>query len=199
MFKYYNPNLIVSCKSYTIEQICKLYAAKKLHPQTIRQWVKSGELEAVANRPILIYGEMLKSFIEDRNKAHKRTLEFNQFKCVKCREIAPPKGNAISVYQNKNGSLKAVGACPACNHQNFRFYKKMERSNLEKTFVFNTPHMTTICDGLVSSTKTHLNHNDKAPSNESLKKDVKNECDLASKTHLDSQQLSLLDFGGNTP
>jgi Zn finger protein HypA/HybF involved in hydrogenase expression len=199
MFKYYNPNLIVSCKSYTVDQICKLYAAKKLHAQTIRQWVKSGELEAVSNRPILIYGEVLKSFIEARNKAHKRTLEFNQFKCVKCREVSPPKGNAISVYQNKNGSLKAVGICPACNHQNFRFYKRTDRSNLEKMFVFNTPHVTTICDGLVSSTKTHLNNNDKPPSNEPLKKDIKNERKLASKTHLNSQQLSLLDFGGSTP
>ena len=197
MFKYYNPNIIASYKSYTVDQICKIYVDKKLHPQTIRQWVKSGELEAVSNRPILIYGEVLKSFIEARNKAHKRTLEFNQFKCVKCREIAVPKANVISVYQNKNGSLKAVGICPACNYQNFRFYKKTDRAHLEKTFIFNTPHMTTICDGLVSSTKTHLDSNDKTPSSEPVQKDMKNEHKLASKTHLEVQQLSLLDFGGD--
>ena len=196
MFKYYNPSLIVSCKSYTIEQICKLYAAKKLHPQTIRQWVKSDELEAVSNRPILIYGAVLKSFIEARNKAHKRTLEFHQFKCVKCREIAPPKYNAISIYQNKNGSLKAVGICPACDYQNFRYYKKTDRANLEKQFIFNTPHMTTIGDGLVSSTKAHFKDNTNDSSNESSIDKPKNERKLASKTHLESQQLSLLDLGG---
>jgi hypothetical protein len=196
MFKYYNPNLIVSCKSYTVEQICKIYAAKKLHPQTIRQWVKSNDLEAVSNRPILIYGSVLKSFIEARNKAHKRTLEFHQFKCVKCREIASPKDNIISIYQNKNGSLKAVGVCPACNYQNYRYYKKTDRADLEKTFIFNIPHMTTICDGLVSSAKTHFKDNNNDLSNESSIDKPKNERKLASKTHLDTQQLSLLDFGG---
>ena len=198
MFKYYNPNIIASYKSYTVDQICKIYADKKLHAQTIRKWIKSGELETVSNRPILIYGEVLKAFIKARNKAHKRNLEFNQFKCVKCREIATPQGNKILVYQNKNGSLKAVGICPACNHQNFRFYKKTDWSNLEKTFIFNTPHMTTLCDKSTTSTKTHLNNHDKAPLNESLQKDRTKKRKLAVKTHLESQQLSLFDCGGDT-
>jgi hypothetical protein len=198
MFKYYNPNLIVSCKSYTVDQICKLYAAKKLHAQTIRQWVKSGELEAVSHRPILIYGEVLKSFIGTRNKAHKRTLEFNQFKCIKCREVAPPKDNTISIFQNKNGSLKAVCICSACDHKIFRYYKKIDRTNLENTFIVNTPHVTTICDGSVPSTKTHFNKDDKAPLNESSKESLINEAKPTSKTHLETQQLSLLDFGGIT-
>ena len=117
---------------------------------------------------------------------------------MNCREIATPQGNKIFVYQNKNGSLKAVGICPACNHQNFRFYKKTDWSNLEKTFIFNTPHMTTLCDKSTTSTKTHLNNHDKAPLNESLQKDRTKKRKLAVKTHLESQQLSLFDYGGDT-
>src|SRR5580704_7607235 len=106
MFKYYNPQLVKKYRSYTAEEICKLFENKKLHIQTIRDWVKSGDLEVILKKPITIYGEVLRAFLEKRNVNHKRHLAFHQLKCVKCQEIISPHENAISIYKNQNGSIK---------------------------------------------------------------------------------------------
>ena len=54
MFKYYNPQLVKQYRSYTVEQICDLFKGKKLHPQTVRDWVKSNGLQTVAQKPIVL-------------------------------------------------------------------------------------------------------------------------------------------------
>lgn len=95
MFKNYNPRLVKQYRSYTVEQICNLFKEKKLHPQTVRDWVKSGELETITKKPIAIYGAVLKDFLEKRNASYKKQLEFNQFKCLKCQEIITPQNNCV--------------------------------------------------------------------------------------------------------
>ncbi|MDP3560580.1 MAG: helix-turn-helix domain-containing protein [Legionellaceae bacterium] len=137
MFKYYNPQLVKQYRSYTIEQLCELFKGKKLRPQTVREWVKSGELETVNKKPITVYGEVLKAFLEKRNVSHKKQLEFNQFKCLKCKEFIFPQDNTISIYKNKNGSIKAMTVCSSCNSETTRFYKKNEQVKLEETFIIN--------------------------------------------------------------
>lgn len=198
MFKYYNPNLISGYKSYSVEQICKLYAEKKLHPQTIREWVKSGGLEAVSKKPILIYGEVLKAFLQARNNRHKKTLRFDQFKCVKCKEIDTPQNKEIILYQNKSGSFRAVGLCAACGYQNTRFYKKGDEENLQRIFIFKKPHVMTICDGSDTGTKTNLKRHSECLSNEPQKHRKETKQDVAFKTNMSHEQLSLLDLGEST-
>ncbi|MFA5880165.1 MAG: helix-turn-helix domain-containing protein [Candidatus Margulisiibacteriota bacterium] len=191
MFKYYNPNLIKSYLSYSVEQICKIYANKRLHPQTIRQWVKSGKLESVSKKPILIHGTVFKEFIKTRNDNHKKQLNFNQFKCIKCKEINIPKDNKISIYRNKNGSLRAVGICPSCKHQNMRFYKKIDEQKLRGTFDIKTSDMLRLCNSSCSTSKTNPNNDNKPCLNEPNKIISKNSAFLASKTKIKPEQLSL--------
>ncbi|KTC64604.1 Uncharacterised protein (plasmid) [Legionella adelaidensis] len=157
MFKYYNSHLVKQYRSYTVEQICDLFKEKKLHPQTVRDWVKSDDLETITRKPILIYGATLKDFLEKRNASHKKQLEFNQFKCLKCQEIIIPQNNTISMYKNKNGSIKAAATCPACNNKIARFYKQNEQVKLEGTFVINEAQLVTICNLSPTAGKTHLN------------------------------------------
>lgn len=172
MFKYYNPQLVKKYRSYTAEEICKLFENKKLHIQTVREWVKSGDLEVILKKPITIYGEVLRAFLEKRNANHKRQLAFNQFKCVACQEIIFPHENVISVYINQNGSIKASAICPLCSNKATRFYKKSEQAKLEETFIINEPQLVTIGNSSSTACKTHLN----APVNNSL-----NESPLAMK------------------
>lgn len=157
MFKYYNPRLVKKYRSYTAEEICKLFESKKLHVQTIRDWVKSGGLEVVTKKPITVYGEVLQAFLEKRNASHKKQLAFHQFKCLKCQEIVSPYENTISIYQNKNGSIKASAICSLCHNKATRFYKKNEQAQLEKTFIINKPHLVTIGNSSSTVCKTHLN------------------------------------------
>jgi hypothetical protein len=169
MFKYYNPRLVKQYRSYTAEQICYLFREKKLHPQTVRDWVKSGELETITQKPIAIYGAALKDFLEKRNSGHKKQLEFNQFKCLKCQEIITPQNKTISIYKNKNGSIKALAICPSCNRKTARFYKQNEQLKLEEIFIINQTQLVTI--GNLSSTacNTHLNDTENHGSSEPSK------------------------------
>ena len=194
MFKYYNPKLILSYRSYTVERICALYALKKLHPQTLRGWVNSGELETVSKEPMLIYGEVLKAFLQTRNDGHKKTLKIDQFKCVKCKDIYTPLNRAITLYRNKNGSLRAKGKCPSCTYQNSRFYKRSDEQILSELFTFIEPLVTTICNSLDTTSKTHLECDSKDTVNESSESSNAEDC----KTNTEPEQLTLLGIEGLT-
>ena len=194
MFKYYNHRIVKQYRSYTVEQVCNLFKDKKLHPQTIREWVKSGELEAIAKKPISIYGEVLKDFLEKRNAAHKKHLDFNQFKCVKCQEVVFPKNNTISLYINNNGSIKAVAICPSCNHETIRFYKKNEHVKLEETFIIKEAEATTLYNLLPCASKTNLDGASNNGQSESFKNSKETSCDTASKTNITQIQTSLFEL-----
>jgi hypothetical protein len=156
MFKYYNANLVKHNLSYTIKEICKIYKDKKLHEQTIRGWVKSGDLKVVSNNPILIYGAVLKDFIKQRNESHKQTLAFNEIKCLKCKTISKPLNNEISVEINKNKSIKAVCNCGACNGKAFKFFKASDMENLQKTFIIVKPTLMTLSNISSTACNTHF-------------------------------------------
>jgi hypothetical protein len=62
---------------------------------------------------------------------------------MKCQEIISPHGNAISIYKNQNGSIKASAVCAICHNKATRFYKKEQQAQLEKTFIINEPLLVT--------------------------------------------------------
>ncbi len=194
MFKYYNPRHVKQYRSYTVEQICNLFKAKKLHPQTVRDWVKFGGLEAITKKPISIYGEVLKDFLEKRNAEHKKCLEFCQFKCVKCQEIISPKDNTVALYTNKNGSIKAVAVCPLGNHGAMRFYKKKDQLKLEETFVIKKTEVTTLYNPLPSTSKTNFDSIANDAQSEPPQEPHKPPGIPASKTNITPVQTSLFDF-----
>ncbi len=194
MFKYYNHRLVKQYRSYSVEKICGLFKDKKLHPQTVREWVKSGQLATITTKPITVYGEVLIDFLEQRNQAHKQHLGFNQFKCVSCKEIDLPKDNAVALYQNKNGSYKAVAYCATCNNQMTRFYKKTDHAKLNDTFTIKQAELLTLSNQLPSTSKTHLDSTLNNGLCESQKQLSKKPPSHASKTNLTPVQPSLFDL-----
>jgi hypothetical protein len=193
MFKYYNPQLIHSKRSYTVEKLCNVYKDKKLHAQTVRGWVNSGELETISKKPIVIYGAIAKSFLEKRNKSHKKTLGFEQIKCVGCKQISFPKNKEITLYQNKNGIWKAVGFCQLCDNEILKFYKKDDRQKLEETFIIKQPELVTLCNKSDTASKTHLNEQEKVVSSEPPQDEQQNSTTTVSKTNI-GEQLNLFNF-----
>ncbi len=163
MFKYYNYKLIESNRSYSTEKIQKLLG---IHPQTIREWINQDELECISKKPISIYGAVLKEFIKNRNESHKKTLNFNEMKCFKCDNRSTPKDNYVSVYHNKNGSIRAVGICPNCNNEFSKLYKKNAIDELQKAF-FIKPTESTLYNTSPISPKTHIESQNETRLNES--------------------------------
>jgi hypothetical protein len=208
MFKYYNYKLIESNRSYSTEKIQKLLG---IHPQTIREWINQGRLECISKKPISIYGAVLKAFIKNRNKNHKKTLNFNEMKCFKCGNRSAPKDNHISIYHNKNGSIRAVATCTNCNNEFSKLYKKNAIDELQRAF-FIKPTESTLCNTLSISTKTNIESQNEIALNEpnlshesgainshsaienkvSCKANIKTS-KTSSKTHTQAQQ-TLFDF-----
>lgn len=164
MPKNFNPNIIVSNRSYTTAKICKLYERQKLHPQTVRDWINIEGLQVLSSKPIIILGKDLKEFLKNRN-AHKKTLAFNEFKCTKCKSIAEPYNKEISIYYNKNGSIRAVGICGVCPAEMQRFYKAEEEERVRKLFVVK-PTLSTLCNSAYTPLHTNIKTDEEASQNE---------------------------------
>lgn len=190
MFKYYNHNLIHSKRPYTVEQICNLYKDKRLNPQTVRGWFKDHNLELISKRPIVIYGAILKDFLGNRNKGHKKQLNFDEIKCFSCKQVSKPQNNEMTLLRNKNGSFKALVFCDKCGGKNNRFYKKNDYEKLTKTFTVKQPSLPTLCNNADNACKTNLDHKQKPSPSESCKKIEPDLTNSASKTNL-GDQLSL--------
>lgn len=152
MFKYYNYTLIQSNRSYSSSKIQKLLG---INPQTIRVWIKEEDLQCINKKPILIYGAILKKFIKERNKKHKNTLGFKEMKCLKCKNISIPKNNKISIYYNKNRSIRVVGICTNCDNECSKLYKNNSINQLKESF-FIEPTESILYNTLPISTKTNL-------------------------------------------
>ena len=194
MSKSLNPNLIVSNRSYTTEKICTIYKSQKLHPQTVRGFIKNEGLKVVSMKPIVILGKDLKEFLKRRN-AHKKTLAFNEFKCPKCKAISEPQNKEISIYYNKNRSIRAVGICGVCPAEMQRFYSVNDEEKVRKFFLVKLK-LSTLCNSSYTTLQTNIKTNEEAPQNEYkteekcgkvLEKEVQKVC-LATQT---SQSINL--------
>ena len=190
MFKYYNYKLIESNRSYSTEKIKKLIG---IHEQTIREWVNQNNLECVSKKPILIYGAVLKEFIKNRNESHKKTLNFNEFKCLKCKAISIPKDNQISIYHNKNSSIRATGVCQNCDNEFSKVFKKNSIEQLKNSF-FIKPTESTLYNTSHISSKTNTESQKEIVSNESKieeqKEEIKTQENMSIKTHIKELKTS---------
>ncbi len=190
MFKYYNYKLIESNRSYSTEKIKKLIG---IHEQTIREWVNRNNLECVSRKPILIYGAVLKEFIKNRNESHKKTLNFNEFKCLKCKAISIPQDNQISIYHNKNGSIRATGICQNCHNEFSKLFKKDSIEQLKSSF-FIKPTETTLYNTSPINSKTNLISQKEIalnePKIEEKKETINTQENVSSNTHIKELKTS---------
>ena len=164
MPKSFNPNIIVSNRSYTTAKICITYKSQKLHPQTVRDFVHNEGLKVVSMKPIVILGGDWKEFLKRRN-AHKRKLAFSEFKCAKCKAISVPQNKEISIYYNKNGGIRAAGICPVCGAEMPRFYSVNEEERVRKSFLVK-PKLSTLCNSLDTPSQTNIKTSEEVPQSE---------------------------------
>ncbi len=191
MFKYYNHTLLHSKRTYTLKKFCAVFKDKKMHPQTVRGWINSGDLKIISKNPIVIQGSDGKEFLKKRNESHRRKPEFNQIKCTSCKNLLPPKNREVTIYRNKNGSWNAKGICESCGNEIFRFYGQDDLDKLQQIFVVKQPELMTLCNRLDAPSKTHLKGDDKLVSNESQNNKPRDPPNTNSKTN-EPKQLSLL-------
>jgi DNA-directed RNA polymerase subunit M/transcription elongation factor TFIIS len=189
MYKKYDHQKPKSYRSYKISDICRLYRDKKLHEQTVRKWVKSGQLEAIFDgNVILIYGAVLKRFLQDSNQQHQKKLEFSHFRCGKCKTKDAPLEHQVTLQQGRGGSIQAFGMCITCGHCMHRHYKASQRAEIEKVFHVLHSEVRRLDDSSDTTSKTHIENNPKTPPSESPKKYVQQSNIASNSTHIKPPQ-----------
>lgn len=201
MFKKYSPRKkeLYSYRSYKIADLCRFYKSQKLNAQTIRKWIKKEGLKAFLHeRDYYIYGAVWKEFLTNRNKKNKekRGLDFEQFKCFKCKAKQPPLNNIITrLTTGFNNCINAFGVCQKCGDDELkRPYKRSELAKIKESFKIELDELPRLCNSSISTNKTHSNIGQKVGGSESSNitknKDKEPKTNNANK----GQQLTLFDF-----
>ena len=192
MSKKYKPGLISTKRSYTLNQICQIYSEDKLHKQTIRKWIKKEGLCCFGpQNKRLIQGSDLKTFLECKNNPKTPPMQFECFKCLKCKERSIPTSQTISITRRPNGTLGARGTCSLCGGQINKIFKGGDREKLHEFFTVEQNVVETRSDCSDTSSKAHMKKTEENSSCEPDKDHELNSEHLSSKTHLGEQQMKL--------
>tara|TARA_A100000164_G_scaffold361557_1_gene376503 strand:+ start:812 stop:1393 length:582 start_codon:yes stop_codon:yes gene_type:complete len=192
MPKKYKPGLISTKRSYTIKQVCQIYADRKLNEQTVRKWIKKEGLKSFGpHNKRLIQGSDLKPFLENKNNPKKPPMAFECFKCLKCKAHSIPKDQIISITKRPNGTINATGICRLCSGKLNKIFKGGDIKRLRVFFTVKKHIVETRSDSLDTSLKTHMKNAQNKASCERVKKVLPNPVSTSLKTHMDEQQMTL--------
>lgn len=192
MPKKYKPVLISTKRSYTIKQICQIYADRKLNEQTVRKWIKKEGLKSFGpQNKRLIQGSDLKPFLENKNNPKNLPMAFECFKCLKCKCRSIPRDQIISITKRQIGTINATGICPLCSGDLYKIFKGGDIEKLHDFFAVKKHVVETRSDSLDTSLKTHMKNGQKKASCERVKNSVPHPANASLKTHMDEQQMTL--------
>ena len=164
MSKTYNISRISSLLCYTIDDICNLYASRKLHPQTVRKWLKKGLATIDNHKPSLIHGINLKQFLSKINDDNQLEIDFEEFYCFACKEAHIPLSRIIYV-ENKQQYIWAKALCPKTKKVMNKCYKLADFPKLKK--FFRVEPIKRLYDSLNTPLETQIKSNDLSHKNES--------------------------------
>ena len=112
-----NHRLLKIHRSYTVAEVATVL---DVHPNSVRNWMRSG-LDAIdQRRPILIQGNVLASFLKARRQCRKRPCGRGELYCLRCRSPRPPAGNAVSYIPRTPTSGDIFGICCQCGTRMFK-------------------------------------------------------------------------------
>ena len=150
--------------AYNIDEITLLFHDFGLHPQTVRRWIKAGLKTIDSQKPVLIYGNDLISFLKNRNDKNKCATAFDEFYCMKCRDARPVFQKTVSLKQ-QGQFLRARAQCRQCKSRMCKSYSLTAYPQLQQTF--RLVGISELYDCLNPADKTHLDTADKTPPTES--------------------------------
>lgn len=104
-------------RAYTYDEAARLLG---VHKNTVKNWCRD-ELEVLASeKPHLIRGAALRTFLDNRSKKSKTKCAVGQLFCLKCRRPQYPGGDMLEYHPLNLASGNLMGICPVCSTFMFR-------------------------------------------------------------------------------
>ena len=149
----YKYNIFSYFCVYTIDDIA---SELKIHPQTVRKWIKKYDLKAIDTRqPILIRGYDLIEFLKAQNDKGKFPTEFDEMHCFCCHNTRNIYQKKIGI-EHKNKVLKVFSHCRTCKSIMFKNYKFSDFSKLKR--IFHVVEVSELYDYEKPTCKTHISN-----------------------------------------
>ncbi|MEK7266025.1 MAG: helix-turn-helix domain-containing protein [Pseudomonadota bacterium] len=128
MAKRINPRRVKIHLNYDFAE-----AARRIgvHKNTVRNWVRSGELPAFTDRrPHIIRGADLRDFLERRQASARTKCPSNHLYCFRCRAPRTPQGMVADLATRLHGAGNLRATCAVCGgaiHQRCNQHRLSER------------------------------------------------------------------------
>lgn len=106
-----NPRAIKAARTYTVEEAAN---ALGVTTGTVRTWVKSGLPIMRSQRPFLILGDDLRSFLKAREAAAKIPRQPDQLCCFTCKAGRTPMGLLVDCIPQTPKTARLMGLCEVC-------------------------------------------------------------------------------------
>lgn len=106
-----NPRLAKIHRSYTVEEIAKLFG---VHRNTVRAWIARGLPTVDERRPVLVLGSHLSAFLQARRSVNKRPTGPGQIYCLRCREPRRPASGVVHYHPITSTQGNLTGLCECC-------------------------------------------------------------------------------------
>ena len=121
MNKKYTTKGLHCYRSYTIVELSEII---NIHPDTIRRWMKTKQLNPVGNNtPYLFYGQDIIDFIKKNNQKNKITLSPGEAMCLACNKAVSIKNPHIEQKENwkigksSKPTILLSGLCSICHRK----------------------------------------------------------------------------------
>lgn len=129
-----NHRLVKIHRSYTVEEIASRLV---VHRNTVRDWIKRGLQTVDTRRPLLVRGQDLVAFLQERRKKNKCSCQPGEIYCVRCRTPQKPAGDMAEYLPMTPKLGNLVGICPRYESMMYRRVNSIKleqiRGNLDIT------------------------------------------------------------------
>lgn len=120
-----NPRLVKINRTYSVDEIARRFG---VHKQTVRNWIKAGLPTLDRERPILIHGRDLGTFLQTRRTKAKRPCPPGTIYCMRCRAPRTPAGGMADFQPVTATSGNLIGLCGDCEAL---MYRRVRRDRLD--------------------------------------------------------------------
>lgn len=130
----FNPRLIRNKTSYSVSDIMKLF---NVGQNTVRNWIKTGLKVSDDKIPTMIHCEELRSFLNLKQSAKKKSCNQDEMFCFSCRNPRKIRANVVILINKNDKILHLKGRCESCESFMTRKYSASKMEEIQHFFTLS--------------------------------------------------------------